>query len=92
METTYYDISKPSSFGGVSGLARSTETKTKDVKEWLSGQDTYTLHKPVLSKFRRRRVFSKGIDDLWQADLVDLSSLSPTTTDTATSSLALTCF
>ena len=34
------------------------------------------MHKQSNTKFRRRRTISKGINDLWQADLVDLSLLS----------------
>ena len=32
------------------------------------------LHKAARRNFKRRRVITKGIDDLWQADLVDMSS------------------
>lgn len=35
------------------------------------------LHKPARKNFRRRQVVIKGIDDLWQADLVDMSTYSP---------------
>ena len=34
------------------------------------------LHKPVRHKFPKRRVWSKGIDDIWAADLVDMSAFS----------------
>lgn len=34
------------------------------------------LHKPVRKNFRRRKVVIKGIDDLFQADLVDMSAYS----------------
>ena len=43
------------------------------VKTWLRSKDTYTLHKPVRYNFPRNIV--TGIDDQWQADLVDISSL-----------------
>jgi len=43
------------------------------VIDFLSSQDGHTLHKPIRTKFRRRKVFSKGIADLVQADLVDLT-------------------
>jgi len=43
----------------------------------LVGQDAYTLHKPRKIRFPRRKTYSKGIGDLFQIDLVDLSSLSP---------------
>lgn len=32
------------------------------------------LHSPARKKFKRRRVIIKSIDDLWQADLVDMST------------------
>ena len=34
------------------------------------------LHKPVRRKFLKRKVFVKGIDDTWAADLVEMGSLS----------------
>ena len=34
------------------------------------------LHKPVTKKFQRRKVYVKGIDEIWAADLVDMSSFS----------------
>jgi len=33
------------------------------------------LHKPVKKKYHKRRVWVSGIDDIWAADLVDMSSL-----------------
>lgn len=75
---SYFDPSHAGSFGGVQTFKRHVDgsIKTKDVKTWLQNKDTYTLHKPVRLKFRRRRTFTVGIDDLWQADLADVSSLS----------------
>ena len=43
------------------------------VKTWSRSKDT--LHKPVRYNFPRNRVIVTGIDDQWQADLVDISSL-----------------
>ena len=34
------------------------------------------LHKPIRRKFKKRIVFSKAVDDIWAADLVDMQSLS----------------
>ena len=45
------------------------------VKTWLQSKDSYTLHKPVRYNFPRNRVIVAGIDDQWQADLVDVSFL-----------------
>ena len=47
------------------------------MKKFLSGTNAYTLHKPRRIRFPRRKTYSKGIADLFQIDLVDLSSLSP---------------
>jgi len=43
---------------------------------FLSAQDAYTLLRATRVHFPRRRTYAKGINDLFQADLVDLSSLS----------------
>ena len=32
------------------------------------------MHKPIRHKFEKRRVYSPGIDTIWAADLVDMSS------------------
>ena len=34
------------------------------------------LHKPVIRKFKKRRVLVDGIDKIWAADLVDMSAYS----------------
>lgn len=47
------------------------------MKEFLAKQDAYTLHKPRRIRFSRRKTYSKGIGDLYQIDLVDVSKLSP---------------
>ncbi len=71
----YLDPKHPGSFRGVDSISRHTGIDVKKPKEWLSGKDAYTLHKQVKSKFRRRKTYAKGINELWQADLVDLNSL-----------------
>jgi len=47
-----------------------------DVEEWLSGQNTYTLHMSVRKKFPRNRYTVTNINDAWENDLADLISLS----------------
>jgi hypothetical protein len=73
MNESYYDVTNPTSYGGVRPLARQFGTKT--ASDWLKTQDAYTLHKPMRKKFARRKTFSKGINDLFQADLADMQSL-----------------
>ena len=72
LEEIYYDPTKVGSFGGVSALSKDF----KNAKDWLTSQETYTLHKPVRRKYKRRRMICPGVDHLWQIDLVDVSSLS----------------
>src|SRR5277367_3709819 len=59
-------------YTGVQELMRRTGKGKKEVEEFLQAQDVYTLHKPLKTKFQRRRVYVDGIDDQWQADLVDM--------------------
>jgi transposase InsO family protein len=74
-DKVYYNPKQPGSYSGVEGLKRATGYKTHQIKNWLSKQDTYTLHRPAYRKFQRRRVIVPGINYQWAADLVDVSSL-----------------
>jgi L-rhamnose mutarotase len=75
MKATYYEASEPGFYGGVRALTRYCGMPVKMVKGWLETQDPYTVHKPAVKKFPRRKTFDKGIDDLFQADLADMRNL-----------------
>ena len=45
------------------------------ITAWLKKQDAYTLHRPVQHRFPRIRVVTQGKDDLWDADLADVSNV-----------------
>ena len=45
------------------------------VREWLQDQDAYSLHQPTQYRFKRDCVITKGIDDIWDMDLADVSSI-----------------
>ena len=77
LDVVYTDPRRPGSFGGVSMLKRYGGRSEWETRKFLSGRDAYTLHKPRRIRFPRRKTYSKGIADLYQIDLVDLSSLSP---------------
>ena len=52
----YYTPREAASFSGIQRLkeashAKGKKLKTKKVVQWLSTQDTYTLHKPVRPPF-----------------------------------------
>src|SRR6478609_9453816 len=75
MESSYYTPGQVGSFGGVYALYRASKGSVNDIRNWLSAQDTYTLHKPIRKKFLRRKTYSHGIDSLHQSDLMDISHL-----------------
>ena len=75
MDDVYFDVKKVGSFGGVRRLAKETKSSLAKTRKWLSGIDAYTLPKPHRLHFRHRRTYAKKSDDLWQADLVDMSSI-----------------
>ena len=84
-ENTDQHLSRPkstASFGGLDAVYRAVKEKGKNkisrkqVREWLSQQDVYTLHKPTRRRYKRSRVIVPGIDAQFQADLVDLQNLS----------------
>ncbi|GFX19465.1 uncharacterized transposon-derived protein F54H12.3 [Trichonephila clavipes] len=78
IEPVYKNHENPASFGGVNALYRALDNrvKTKDIKQWLETKESYTLHKPARRRFKRNRVLVGGIEEQFQADLLDLQSLS----------------
>ena len=80
LKRMFYNPKHPAAFGGVEAVYRAAQKDGVDInrqhiKDWLSKQPTYTLHKTVRKKFKRNRVLVHGIDHQWQADLVDMTSL-----------------
>lgn len=80
VEKYYNRIENQGSLGGISKVYNDLKRKYKDikkedVKQYLSQQDEYTLHKPIIRKFARNKVVVSGIDDTWQMDLVDMRAL-----------------
>lgn len=81
LTSIYLDPSQPASFGGLDAVYRAVKekgkkTSRKQVRDWLSQQDVYTLHKPARRRYKRIRVIVFGIDEQFQADLDDLQNLS----------------
>lgn len=80
VKEAYYNPESGAAFGGVDKLYKTVKQNIpgltrKHVKEWLQSQETYTLHKPVQKRFTRNVYHVTNIDELYQADLVDLRSL-----------------
>jgi len=77
LDSIYKDPNNAGSFGGVWPLYLAAKKiipnlTIQDVKKWLKGQDTYTLHKQSYRKFKRNRIYVGGIDHQWELDLVDM--------------------
>src|SRR5882757_742063 len=70
----YYDPKHNASFSSAERLHDSVKDKfsLEAVKEWLSGELTYTLHKKGRKNFKRNRIIVNHIDEQWEADLVDM--------------------
>ena len=71
----YYDPKHAVGFRSVAKLVKASKHKKRGVEEWLAGQNTYTLHKPVRKSFPRNPYTVTNIDDVWEMDLEDLRSL-----------------
>ena len=82
LTSIYLDPSQPAGFRGLDAVYREVKEKGKNkitrkqVRDWLSQQDVYTLHKSGRRRYKRSRVIVSGIDAQFQADLVDLQNLS----------------
>jgi hypothetical protein len=76
----YYNLKSPACFAGAQSVfeeckRRKIKVTKKQVEEFLSKQDAYTLHKPTYRRFKRNVTKTTGIDVDWQADLADLHQL-----------------
>jgi hypothetical protein len=81
LKSIYYDIKHPASFGSVRSLYKYAKIRIqnltlKEVKDWLSEQLSYTLHKPARKTFLRNRIIVSRINEQFQADLVDMQEFS----------------
>ncbi|GBM53631.1 hypothetical protein AVEN_105513-1 [Araneus ventricosus] len=60
LKKLYYDPKEPCSFGGVKRLSEVSGLKKSRVRKFLWGEDSYSLHFPVLYKFQRRKTIAYG--------------------------------
>ena len=57
---------------GKGNATPSSLERTKEIKKILAEE----LHKPVIKKVNKRKVYSQFKDNIWGADLADMQSLS----------------
>ena len=76
----FYDPKSTVAFTGIRQLYHAAKSVLKgvrynDVQDWLRGESTYTLHKPIRRCFKRRKTIVGGIDYQWRAGLADMQHL-----------------
>ena len=81
LENNYFKPGVPGAFAGPKKLYNILKqnkhhvTLSKKVKQWLQDQDAFSLLQPVKYKFKRQRVVTRGIDDMWDVDLADMTNI-----------------
>lgn len=80
IKRVYYDLDSPACYGGQNAILReckkiNKKINSQHVKEFLSQQDVYTLHKPVRRKYPVNKTRSAGIGVDFQLDLADLNKI-----------------
>ena len=80
LRSLYYNLDSPSAFSGKTNVYKKAKQKLstitkRDVDNWFSKEFAYTIHKPVRYKFPRNKTIVLSIDNQWQADLCDMSSI-----------------
>lgn len=73
-----FDPEKPGAFRGPLQLWRQVKKENKykvgliKIRQWLQHQDVYSMNKAVRRRFKKARVFTGGIKDQYDADLMDV--------------------
>ena len=80
LEKTYHNPSHNVAFSSINKLYKAAKLRYPNItinviKDWLSSQDAYTLHKDARRKFKRNKIIVSAIDEQWQVDLVDMNTL-----------------
>ena len=72
----YYDLEHEAGYVGVRNLLRvNVKKEKKKIYAWLSNQDAYTLRHPIKRRFPRLSYNVTNIDDVWECDLLQLTSI-----------------
>ena len=78
LHNLYYNLTSPVSFSGFykiyykikrDGLFK---VSPKYLKKWLSMQESYTSHHPVIRDFKRPRVLAFSLNYQWDSDMANM--------------------
>ncbi|KAL7290628.1 hypothetical protein TKK_0015390 [Trichogramma kaykai] len=65
-----------SPLGPVNAKNQALDEKSQEkILRWLDAQDAYTLHRPARRKFPRLRYDVTNIDDVWECDFMQLTTI-----------------
>lgn len=80
LEALYLNPSLPSGFSSVDGLYKAARgilgVNKSLIRQFLASQPSYSRFRPRRRKFKRRPFVSFAINRFWQADLLDVSTIS----------------
>jgi len=81
LDGLYYDTSNSTAYTSGPKLweyikVNKLDISKKQFNDWKSKQTTFTTHTQAKQKFKRVRVIARGIDSLWDADLLQISAFS----------------
>lgn len=82
MQKEYYTLKSSGSYFGPQKLYQSLKARgindinVYKIRQWLNNQDDFSLQKPTRHPYKRARGVVSGIDNQWDADLADMSTLS----------------
>lgn len=76
LHSIFYNPEHWAGFSSIKKLAKASGYSEKKVKDWLQSQPTYTLHRQAKKKYSTRHYIVHDLDEQWQADLADMSSIS----------------
>ena len=80
LSSIFYKFDTPGGFSSIYKLYNQAkkvipDLSKKSVIDWLRAQDTYGVHLPFKSRIERSRIIVKGIDYMWEMDLMDMNKL-----------------
>ena len=80
LKKIYHKVDHPASYSSPYKLyivanKVNSQIKLSDVKKWLTGEPSYTLHREIKLTFPRRKVVVSGMQIQYQADLVDYAPI-----------------
>ena len=82
LKDVYYSPANAGSFSGPDKLYRHVQKEGKfviskyKIRKWLQRQEAYSLQRSLRRRVKRNIVLTLGIDDQWDADLMDMTKLS----------------